>query len=223
MMLNPGTIMAKQKPATQDEAEQAAKNLLAFWKIGKESWRKVDPDKKRKGDEVEYAHGHKLDLLHAEAERTGLNHDTLSKGWKLGREYSREQIDELCDLVIEHRARFSGTHLTRLLAVENREKRDALARTAIEKHWGVTTLERKIQASKGIRRALVGNKPLIPTTRGELLMALGSLCDKWDRWCSAAGTKLPSELEKKVDVATTAVLAVKTAINEMLKPKKTLT
>jgi hypothetical protein len=210
--------MAKPKPATEAEARDAAAALLRFWEAGRGSWGRVDPDKpavRRKTDataESDYKYGNKLDLLQAEADRLGMNPDTLKKAWKVGREYTREQIELFGGLVVKHRARFGPTHLTRLLAVSHRKGRDALARAAIRERWGVSRLERAIQAGKGGRRPRVGKKPAIPDTEPELLVALTLLCDKWGRWVAAAGAQIPDDLRGVVDRATAAVAKVRNAV-----------
>jgi hypothetical protein len=213
--------MAKQKSATETEAEEAAAALLRFWIAGRGSWGRIAPDEADKTDkrrkarptgEPDYKYGNKLDLLHTEAERLDMNYDTLAKAWKVAREYTREQIEALGEMVVEHCARFGPTHLTRLLAVADRKRRDALAKAAIRGRWGVTRLERKIQAEKRGRRPLVGKKPVIPDTEPELLAALGALADKWVRWVAAAEGQIPDDLTDVLNRATAAVAKVKTAV-----------
>jgi hypothetical protein len=113
-------------------------------------------------------YGHKLDTLDTEAARVRLNGNTLRQAWRAAREYTAEQIAELCALVTEHRARFGPTHLARLLAVEDRELRDAMTREAI-RGGGVARLGRAIQAARGERRPGVGKKPSVPAAEPELL------------------------------------------------------
>lgn len=213
--------MAKKKPATGTDAEEAAAALLRFWNTGRKSWGRVDPDKSTRRHQADttatnYKYGSKLDLLHAEADQVGLNYDTLKKAWSVGQQYSREQIEELCELIVEYRARFGPTHLTRLLAVADRKRRDALAKVAIRGRWGVTRLERKIQAEKRGRRPLVGKKPVIPDSEPELLAALGALADKWLRWCTEAEDQIPDDLADALNRATAAVTRVKKAVAIML-------
>ena len=218
--------MTKQKTATRTEAEETAAAVLRFWTAGRESWGRIDPDvptkrgKARPSVDTDYRYGNKLDLLHAEADRLGMNHDTLTKAWKVGREYTREQIDTLHELVVEHGARFGPTHLTRLLAVVDRKRRDALTRAAIRGRWGVIRLERMIQVENRCRRPLVGRKPVIPDTEPELLAALDALSDKWSRWCAAAEEQIPEDLADVLNRATAAVARVKSAVATKLSKSK---
>ena len=121
-------------------------------------------------------------------------------------------------MVAEHRARFGATHLIRLLAVKDRKKRDAMTRSAIRGRWGVTRLERAIQAVKG-RREHVGKRPHIPDVSRELLTAVVALCDKWGRFCAGAGTRLSDDILAAVERATKAVEKVKQAADAELNPR----
>lgn len=220
--------MAKQKPVTGTDAEDAAAALLRFWTAGRGSWGRIAPnktDKRRKAGptaEPGYKYGNKLDLLHAEADRLGMNYDTLAKAWKVAREYTSEQIEALGELVVEHGARFGPTHLTRLLAVADRKRRDALTNAAIRGRWGVTRLERAIQAVNG-RREHVGKRPSIPDGDRELLNAVVALCEKWVRFCAGAQERFSDEMNPAVERATKAVQAVKRAADAELAPPVTTT
>lgn len=209
--------MANKKPAAPKKVEAAVDALRRFWKTGRDSWKRVAatvPSKKSPGRKAEYeqqevepayTHGHKLAMLRAEAGRVGFNYDTLKKAWKAGKEYTQEQIDELCELVVEHEARFGATHLLRLLAIEDREVRDEMARSAMRGRWGVMRLERAIRAVNG-RREHVGKRPHIPDDQQELLNAIVSLCEKWVRFSAGAKPKLSGGLKSAVKRATEAVV-----------------
>jgi hypothetical protein len=219
----------KKKPAAPDQVEAAVNSLRTFWRTGRESWKRVaatSPSegastakrrKDKKKPKAGYTHGRKLDVLHEEAEGVGFNHDTLKKAWKASQEYTEEQLNELCDLVAEHRARFGATHLIRLLAIKDRKRRDALTRTAIRGRWGVTRLERAIQAVNG-RREHVGKRPTIPDGDQELLNAVVALCEKWVRFCAGAEERFSDEMNAAMGRATKAVQAVKRAADAELTP-----
>lgn len=220
--------MPTKKPAPE-QVEAAVKALRTFWETGRDSWKRVAattpsgevPSMKRQKDKKKpkptYAHGHKLDVLYEEAASVGFNHDTLKKAWKAAQEYTENQIDELCDMVAEHRARFGATHLIRLLAVKDRKRRDAMTRSAIRGRWGVTWLERTIQAVNG-RREHVGKRPHIPDGNRELLNAVVALCGKWVRFCSGAEARLSDDMLAAVERATKAVEKVKQAADAELSP-----
>jgi hypothetical protein len=220
----------KKKAVPREQVEAAANALRTFWQTGRESWDKVratippatSPTDKRKKDSKKrktegYTHGSKLDILHREAADIGISYDTLKKSWKSAQEYTEEQIGELCDLVSEHQARFGATHLIRLLAVKDRKRRDAMTRTAIRGRWGVTRLERAIQAVNG-RREHVGKRPTIPDGNDELLNAVIALCEKWVRFCAGAEERFTEEMNAAVERATKSVRAVKRAADAELKP-----
>ncbi len=223
-------VMANKKPAAPEQVEAAVNALRTFWQTGRESWDRVratipptasptenSKKNKKKRKPEGYIHGSKLDVLHREAAEVGFNHDTLKKAWKAGTEYTEEQIDEFCDMVAEHRARFGATHLIRLLAVKDRKRRDAMTRSAIRGRWGVTRLERAIQAVNG-RREYVGKRPHIPDGNRELLNAVVALCEKWVRFCSGAGARLSDDVLAAVERATKAVAKVKQAADAELNP-----
>ncbi|MFM8271908.1 MAG: hypothetical protein ACKODX_06180 [Gemmata sp.] len=221
--------MPTKKPVAPEQVEAAINALRTFWQTGRESWERVRATippaasterskknkKKRKPDG--YAHGSKLDTLHREAADIGISYDTLKKGWKAAQEYTEQQIGELCDMVAEHRARFGATHLIRLLAVKDRKRRDAMTRSAIRGRWGVTRLERAIQAING-RRGHVGKRPHIPDGNRELLNAVVALCEKWQRFCSEAKARLSDDMLAVVERATKAVAKVKQAADAELNP-----
>lgn len=221
--------MPTKKSAAPEQVEAAVNALRTFWETGRDSWKRVAAtipsgglstakrQKDKKKPRVGYTHGRKLDVLHEEAVDVGFNHDTLKKAWKAAQEYTEDQIDELCDLVAEHRARFGATHLIRLLAVKDRKRRDTMTRSAIRGHWGVTRLERAIQAING-RREHVGKRPHIPDGNRELLNAVVALCEKWQRFCSEAKARLSDDMLATAERATKAVAKVKQAADAELNP-----
>jgi hypothetical protein len=224
--------MPASKPADLAQVAAAVAALRSFWETGRDSWDKVRataaPDgatgrgKKngRRRKPTGYVHGNKTEVLKLAAADEGLNYDTLAKAWRAARLYTREQIDELCRLVEEHQARFGPTHLTRVMAVKDPKKRDALTRKAIRGRWGVTRLERAVQALNG-RREHVGKRPQLPDGRPELLNALIALCEKWQRFGAEAGPRLSDNLKVAVGLASKAVKRVKTVAAAELVPDAT--
>ncbi|QDU20986.1 hypothetical protein [Urbifossiella limnaea] len=220
--------MPTNKPASPDQVATAVAALRSFWETGRASWGRVGATddeapavtKKRaarRRKQVGYVHGNKTELLKRAAADEGMNHDTLAKAWKASRLYTSEQVEELCGLVERHAARFGPTHLTRVMAVADAKKRDALTRKAVRGRWGVTRLERAVQAVNG-RREHVGNRPQIPDARPELLHALIALCEKWRRFGAAAGAKLSDELKVVVGRAAKAVERVQAVAAAELAP-----
>jgi hypothetical protein len=214
----------KPKPATRDQVAAAVAALRDFRKSGASSWERVQaipcatgrtarPTKAKSAAEPQGdVHGTKMGALKAAAAEAGKNYDTLKKGWRVSAEYTAEQIEALCGLVAKHKARFGPTHLSRLLAVGDRKRRDALTREAIRGRWGVARVERAVQAANGGRRGHVGKRPSVTTSEPELLAALHALCDTWTRWCADAAGSIPNEVKEAVEEAAAAIETLKTKV-----------
>jgi hypothetical protein len=211
--------MPNSEPADLERVAAAVAALRAFWETGRSSWGSVQQTAegasgggrkktRRKQKPAGYVHGNKTEVLRRAAAHEGMNHDTLQKAWRAARLYTREQIEELCGLIDRHAARFGPTHLSRVMAIKDARKRDALTRRAIRGRWGVTRLERAVQLVNG-RREHVGKRPQVPEGRSELLTSLLALCEKWRRFGTAAGPSLPAHLDGAVGRATKAVERVR--------------
>jgi hypothetical protein len=228
--------MPTNSPATLVQVAAAVVALRSFWETGRASWEKVrataapNPDKtarkkrknRSKSTKTGYVHGNKIERLKELAADEGMNHDTLQKAWRASQLYTREQIEGLCALVEEHRARFSATHLIRAMAVKDSRKRDALTRRAIRGRWGVARLGRAVQAVNG-RREHVGKRPHVPNGRPELLNALIAQCEKWTRFCVEARPSLSDNLMVATDLASKAVKRVKMIAVSELTPDNAAT
>lgn len=196
------------------DSQRAAASLLAFWAAGRRSRARVRRAAKR--NESYNAFGAKAGVLSAEASAEGMPADTMKKAWRVAGEYTEEQIRGWCALVRAKRSRFGPTHLIRLLAVRSRAARDRLTRAAIQEGWSTAELQRAIQATNG-RRAGVGNRPRLPTTRRRLIASLLALTEKWERWCeAAAGKPALADVADVLDESLVAVREVKKRVAPML-------
>jgi hypothetical protein len=139
--------MPNTESADLERVAAAVAALRSFWETGRSSWGRVQQTAdaasgsrqqktRRRPKQAGYVHGNKTEVLRRAAADEGLNHDTLQKAWRAARLYTREQIEELCRLIERHAARFGPTHLSRVMAVKDARKRDALTRRAIRGRWG---------------------------------------------------------------------------------------
>jgi len=199
---------------TAEEAQRNAAAIRQLYRDGQLSLKRRQ--RLERADPTAYAHGHKLDLLQAEADRMGINADTLKKVWRLVDEYTPDAVDALSDLVVRHQSRFGPTNLVMLLRVADRKQRDRLMGQAVRAGWTFRQLERAIQAQQGRRQRQAGRKPLIPADPTARLVALDALADKWTRWCDAATPDLPEDLHDLIARASKAVQAVKKAVTQRL-------
>lgn len=203
-----------KKPATTPaQARKAAADLLDYWRAGNRSSGRVR--RRSQKDGRYHVYGQKARVLAGEARREKMPADTLKKAWRVAEQYIEEDIQQWCALIRTERSRFGPTHLLRLLAVEDRTRRDELTRTAITSKWGVAELERAIQAVNG-RRDGVGKRPKIPGPRRQKMASLVGLCVKWERWCAAAGAGLPDEIDEVLADALAAVGRVRGAAETYL-------
>jgi hypothetical protein len=221
--------MPNNTPASKEQSKASAKALREFWDMGRASWAEIKaliPSQGRGQGQAKqqrdgYVYGNKDGLLKKAAERLGVNYDTLAKAWKASRLYKKKEIVNICTLVREYSARFGPTHLMRVMAVRDRDMRKALTERAIQKHWGVTRLEREIQAINNGPRRHVGRRPTIPEDEPAMLASLIALCAKWERFHARAAESLPEELEAASEGVTKAVAKLKKAAEKLLTPAGT--
>jgi hypothetical protein len=129
--------------------------------------------------------------------------------------YTAAEIREICRLVRDRPARFSYSHLTRLMRIPEKPTRGILIRRAIRLQWSVGELNTALKASRG-RRAGVGKRPRIPRGGRRLLVALEAQSLRFGRWVEAARPLLPAGIGAPVDRAAGAVTAVQKLVAEQL-------
>jgi hypothetical protein len=199
-----------------DEARANANGLLDFWQAGFKSLARLNRLQREAPNCLHYPHKHAT--YADEAKRAGIGTDTLAKARRLAREYTKQEICDLCADVKKHCVPFSQTHMLRLLAVKPRSPRDRLIKQAITHGWTVRQLERAAQGLRGSRRPHVGRRPQLPNDETELVMALEALCLRWRRWTEAARPRLPVHLHKPLDAAAKAVRRLQRMTQHLQKP-----
>src|SRR4051812_44941570 len=102
---------------TLDQIENAATLLLKFWQAGDKSLRRRTVLTEQNPEA--YAYRTKVKVLEEEAEREGLNADTMQKSWRAAEQYTEKQIRRLCTLVRQHQVRFGRSHLMRLMSIKD--------------------------------------------------------------------------------------------------------
>lgn len=206
----------KSKNASPEQARANAVAIRKLWLAGQESLRRLE--RLPRSEPNALTHGHREETFHEEADRLKTNIDKAAKMRRIGKEYTSEQIDSICQLVERHLSRFGETNLTVLLRVEDRTKRDQIMRQAIKQNWSTTNLERAVQAVRPRgRRRHVGRRPHLPDDPLQRMIALDALCDKWLRWVEEAGAELPKDVQSHLAPATGAMRTLKEAVEERIK------
>jgi hypothetical protein len=90
---------------------------------------------------------------------------------KLG--YSEDRLDELCDLVLEHRPVFGTAHIGQLVTVSDWDDREELQRDCVENNWSLSELKlackkQSAPRSRGGRRPKVTDHAVLIQLDDEL-------------------------------------------------------
>ncbi len=206
--------MAATTQVSPQRARENAAAIRSFWQRGRDGNREVEKLRDKEPDALSY--GNREATYRRLAVGLGANVDTAAKMRRAAEEYSEKQINDLCGSVRRCRSRFSATHLLALLRVEDRGRRNDLARRPVREGWSCARLRRAVQAARGGRRPHVGRRQDVPADPTELLLALDALADKWVRWCDRAKPRLRGKLRARIDRATKAVNLVREAVAERL-------
>lgn len=201
------------KKVTRAEAEAAADALYCFWDSGRRV--RGSLDRQGRTDPAAVSYGNKEAALAAAAAEHALNPDLMRKAVNVAGACTAAEIREVCRLVRDRPARFSYSHLTRLMRVPDKPARDSLIRDAIRLQWSVGELNTALKASRG-RRAGVGKRPRIPKGGRRLLVALEAQCLRFSRWVDVGRSAVPADLRAAVDRAAVAVAGVQRAVAERL-------
>ena len=201
------------KSVTRAEAATAADALYRFWDSGRRV--RGSFDRLARTDPATVSYGNREAALAAAAAEHGLNPDLMRKAVNVAGAYTPAEIREICRLVRDRPARFSYSHLTRLMRVPDKPARGALIRDAIRLQWSVGELNTALKASRG-RRVGVGKRPKLPRGSRQLLVALEAQCLRFGRWVEAAQSLLPDEIGGPVGRAAGAVAAVQRLVSEQL-------
>lgn len=127
--------------------------------------------------------------IDTEAERIGINPDTLRKARQFAdpeQGYTRSELADLCRELRripgdEREAAIARSHVIRLLTVKNKRQRRALQRRAIAAGWSLGQLDAAIAAHFGTRRA-GGRRAYVPTDLDHALGRMERMCERWRRW-----------------------------------------
>lgn len=143
------------------------------------------------------SYGNKETALAAAAAEHGLNPDLMRKAANVAGAYTATEIREICQLVRYRPARFSYSHLARVMRISDKAERDGLIPDAIRLQWSVGELSTALKASRG-RRDRVGKCPRVPRGRWRLLVALEAQCLRFGRWVEEARSAISAELREAV-------------------------
>jgi hypothetical protein len=207
--------MAKPAAVTPEEAQANADAIRRFWRDGRRSLSCLEKLGRKEPAALQY--GRKEGTFAAEAKRLGTYIARAAYMRKTAQEYTAEQIEDLCALVVRHRSCFGPSSLSALLAVENRKRRDKLMRQAVRERWTTSQVRRAAQASHRRRRPYVGRKQHVPSDPAARLLTLDALAEKWLRWCSDPRLDWTGELRRRIDKTARAVDRVRDAVAEELR------
>jgi hypothetical protein len=216
-------VPPKTNRVTAEQAGRNADAVVAFRAAGLDSLKHCPPDSVAYGK----APGRwkkELARMTVAASQLGvpvkLNIDTLGKMRRVAEEYTEDQVADLAGRVRAHSSRFSTSHLIRLLAVDDRKKRDSLESEALRESWPLSRLQRQVQVTRKARRPGAGRKPAVPEDSKHRLLVLEGLALKWVRWTREVGRRLPAAVRKLVETADGAVGAVLGALEVQRKRKR---
>lgn len=207
----------------------AVKNVRAFHELGRSL-----PAKEPHRD------GYGQGTVATEAERHGLNPDTIRKARQFADPlsgYTVAEVNELCRTIRDVQADqdgpvFGRTHLIRLLSVPKKE-RGKVQQSAIENGWSTAELEAHIATRFGSRRD-GGRKRRVPADVLGVLAQLEGLCEGWRRWAEAVvggdgdaphrpirkRVELPTELLESVLAATKAIADLHDEVHRELQTRR---
>ena len=163
----------------QNKVQAAITNIREFYAVGKKLPTLTS-------HRATYGKG----IIDGEAERIGMNEDTVRKARHFAdpeRGYTREELNNLCRLIATQKdqdedcAVFSKTHIIRLLSIRPRAIRTKLQRQAIKEGWSIDDLDAQISKRFGTRGD-GGKRRKIPSSAVDLLAQLENMCESWRRW-----------------------------------------
>lgn len=160
-------------PAAHDRGVDA---IREFWTRGRELLN-VKPIR----------HGKHANAAAKQAQRLGCSINDISKMRRVAEQYDGRQIEQICELVILHGARFSAAHFRSLLAVRDRSARDCLTEQAIAGNWSKRELQRAIQSRRDapVRRGRKPPRP--PKNERQKHLEFAKRLESLIEWCKAAG------------------------------------
>jgi hypothetical protein len=210
------------RPTRPQRVAAAVESIKAFWRVG----RGLTPPQDR-------GQAYRAKTNRTEAEKTGINTDTVGKGRRFAAEYGDVELEELCRMIEKGqtdrnpktgrpRSVFGPTHVIRLLSVEGQQAWRLLLRRAVREGWSTAELEREIAALREPRPSGGRNRHVPEDAAGQLVQA-AKMCDSWVRWADAVVDRrakhpshFPVGVQKLVNKATTAMKNLLAA----LRPKK---
>lgn len=213
----------------RQQVAAAVKAIRAFHELGRSLPAKAS-----------HKEGYGQGTVTVEAEKHGLNPDTVRKARQFADPvsgYTVSELNALCRSIREVQqeqdgAVFGRTHLIRLLSVPKKQ-RAKVQSLAIESGWSTAELEAHIAARFGSRRD-GGRKRRVPSDLQGALVQLEGLCEGWRRWAEAVvgdesddqqrkGRKrveLPAELFRSVLAATKAIADLHDEVNRELQTRR---
>jgi len=197
-----------------------------------------------------HADAYDQDIIKTEAEKKGINGDTLRKARQFADPedgYSARELKELVKLIRElvklirevqlHQddklAVFSKTHIIRLVSVP-KQRRLSLQKKVIQKGWSTAKLETEIATRYGTRRS-GGRRGHVPRDAIGLLTQVEKLCETWRRWLAevtpeeteddakpdhAMLDELPKAIQKQIRGVGTSLAELQKDVTAELKARK---
>jgi hypothetical protein len=196
--------------ATPEEVAQKIEQIIDYHARGKESLQhSLRPDD--------------------QAIELGWNVTKLRKARQFARQqsgYNQQQLEALCELLIEHRPVFGISHIGLLVTVP-RPERDKFQHRCIVNNWSVQKLETEIKSRFGIRSP-GGRKRRFESD--EVFVLIEDMTTAWYRFFFAAKTsqqdqppgikKLSKPIFVKLRAVLQPMLRLRAAVQTMLAPTR---
>ncbi len=192
--------------ATSTEIDTAIREIRDFHANGRESIRLMPGRGGFGGGEID-----------EQARRLGWAGTKLRKARKFATQYPRkDDLDELCKLVRDHKAIFGTAHVGILVTVPKAQARDAVLLWCLKGNHSKADFEQEVQKRVGKRRK-GGRRRRIDKDPGRLLIQVEETANTWLRWyelvkgdeeqpeASSLLNRLSAELQKGVHTVAKAM------------------
>lgn len=189
----------KTVSSTSSEIRAAVKELRDFYQLGLEVM-KADQDNPNNRT---YSKGVTVSF----AKQIGKSRDYVDKSRQFATNYTKKQLDELCELRRPDGKPLGRRNLVSLLSVKVKAKRTQLQRKAAKESWSTRRLTEEIQNLLGSRSS-GGRRPRPADSAKNAMTQIVKMSEQWARWKKGIDAKieepeagfgdLPSPVQKQL-------------------------
>jgi hypothetical protein len=167
--------MAEDRPrASRTEVDESVRALRAYYEAGRTSLREVPA---RAANAVE--------AIREQAARRGWADTKLRKARQFANLFTREELNELCRAVRQHRAHFGTASLGIIVTIPDARQRRDLLRRCLKGGMGIRALQREVRM-RFDRRTFGGRRRQVADDPTLALVQLDELAVSWLRWHAIA-------------------------------------